>query len=114
MGTARHMTEPQKWSREWRIRDTPFTGWLLEKAEAAGWDPSDPEMKATLRLTAAMIRTGSGSELDLDRLAAALSVTTDEIKAASAEELTANQQAEAVFERPDMAELDERLDGIGY
>ncbi|MFE2245224.1 hypothetical protein [Streptomyces lavendulae] len=100
--------------QEFRVKDTAFTKWLFAKATAAGWDAYDPDTRARLRLTAALIRTGGGGALNIAQLAEALKVSEEEITKASAEELTANLQAQVLFEQPELTDLDARLDDIGY
>ncbi len=101
--------------REHKIRDTEFTRWLLDQARSAGWDvDGDQEARNTLRLTAALIRTSGVAVVDVGRLASALGVAVADIEHAAASELTANEAAARLLDRPDVAELDAHLDGIAW
>ncbi|MFI9206204.1 hypothetical protein [Streptomyces sp. NPDC053048] len=101
--------------REYVIRDTEFTRWLLDKARAAGWDvDDDQEARNTLRLTAALIRTSGVAVVDAARLAEALGVSVADIEQAAAGELTENEAAARLLDRPDMAELDAHLDSVAW
>ncbi|GGU48975.1 hypothetical protein [Streptomyces violascens] len=101
--------------REYKIRDTEFTRWLLDQARSAGWDvDSDHDARQTIRLTAALIRTGNIGDVDAPRLANALGVTVADIERAAAKELAENEAAAQVLDRPDMMELDEHLDSVAW
>ncbi|OKH90487.1 hypothetical protein [Streptomyces uncialis] len=101
--------------RDYKIRDTAFTGWLLDKARAAGWDvDNDQEAHSTLRLSAAFIRNGDLADMDMPRLAAALGVSVDDIVGAAAKEMATNTALNVLLDRPDVAELDEHLDSVAW
>ncbi|MFF4531432.1 hypothetical protein ACFY1P_19445 [Streptomyces sp. NPDC001407] len=101
--------------REYIIRDSEFTRWLLDKARAAGWDvDDDQEARNTVRLSAALIRTSGVAVVDAPKLAAALGVTVAEIEQAAAGELADNEAAARLLERPDVAELDAHLDSVAW
>ncbi|OKH99986.1 hypothetical protein A6A06_23485 [Streptomyces sp. CB02923] len=101
--------------REHRIEDTDFTRWLLTTARSAGWDvDGDQEARNTLRLSAALIRTSGKAVVDMARLADALKVPVADIEQAAAKERSANEAAARLLDRPDMAELDTRLDGVAW
>lgn len=101
--------------REYTIKDTPFTDWLLRQARTAGWDvDGDEEARNTLRLTAALIRTSGVAVVDAERLAVALGVSVEDIQEAVRDELTANEAAARLLDRDDVAELDTALDEIAW
>ncbi|MFI9721512.1 hypothetical protein ACIHFE_17970 [Streptomyces sp. NPDC052396] len=101
--------------RDYTIKDTAFTRWLLDQARSAGWDvDDDQETRKTIRLTAALIRTSGVAVVDAPRLAAALGVTVEEIQEAVRPELTANEAAARLFDQPGMGELDARLDAVAW
>ncbi|MFJ7590169.1 hypothetical protein ACIQZO_22840 [Streptomyces sp. NPDC097617] len=101
--------------RDYKIRDTPFTHWLLGQARTAGWDvDGDEEARSTLRLTAALIRTSGVGVVDTRKLAVALGVSVEDIQEAVRDELTENEKAARLLDRDDVAELDAELDGIAW
>ncbi|MEU7177040.1 MULTISPECIES: hypothetical protein [Streptomyces] len=101
--------------REYVIRDTEFTRWLLDRARTAGWDVNgNQEVQGALRMTAALIRTSGIDAVDIQALAQALAVSVKEIETASRSELDANRAQQALLDRPDMAELDEHLDATAW
>ncbi|MEU9388661.1 hypothetical protein AB0D86_01505 [Streptomyces sp. NPDC048324] len=101
--------------REFVIRDTEFTRWLLDKARSAGWDvDGEQEARNTLRLSAALIRTSGVAVVDAPKLAEALGVSVAEIEQAAAGELSDNEAAARLLDRPDVAELDAHLDSVAW
>ncbi|WP_030779395.1 hypothetical protein [Streptomyces sp. NRRL S-920] len=101
--------------REFTIRDTDFTRWLLNQARAAGWDvDGDQDARNTLRLSAALIRTSGVAAVDAPKLAEALGVSVAEIEQAAARELGENKAAAQLLDRPDVAELDAHLDSVAW
>ncbi|MFF1776969.1 hypothetical protein [Streptomyces virginiae] len=101
--------------REYTIKDTPFTGWLLGQARTAGWDVDGDEVtRNTLRLTAALIRTSGVAVVDAEGLARALGVSVEDIQEAVRDELTENEASARLLDRPDVGELDAELDEIAW
>ncbi|MFC9651472.1 hypothetical protein [Streptomyces sp. NPDC056937] len=101
--------------REYVIRDTEFTRWLLDQARSAGWDvDGDQEARNSLRMAAALIRTSGVAVVDAPKLAEALGVSVADIEQAAARELTENKAAQELLDRPDVAELDARLDRVAW
>ncbi|MFJ7419793.1 hypothetical protein ACIQXD_14430 [Streptomyces uncialis] len=101
--------------RDHKIRDTAFTGWLLDTARTAGWDvDNDQDAHNTLRLSAALIRNGDLADMDMPRLAAALKVSEADIIGAAAKEMATNTAMNVMLDRPDVAELNEHLDAVAW
>ncbi|MFF3975308.1 hypothetical protein [Streptomyces sp. NPDC001828] len=101
--------------REFSIRDTEFTRWLLDHARTAGWDlDADTDGRDKLRMAAALIRTSGIGAVDTPRLARLLGVTVADIVEAARTELETSTAMQTIMDQPDVAALDEKLDGIAH
>ncbi|MEV7589714.1 hypothetical protein AB0O42_05515 [Streptomyces sp. NPDC089922] len=101
--------------RDYKIKDTPFTHWLMERAREAGWDlDGDEEGRKTLRLTAALIRTSGIAVVNTAKLAEALNVSVKDIEAAVHGELSTNERMARILDSEEVGELDAELDEIAW